>query len=618
MGKNVKVRPEGFFRRFLEQQMTGLTGHIEKAGFPFDCVEWGQPDYLTDNGNEQWWVYEQTAYWLDGFVRCAILLEDDAAIRKASRIIWNVLSNPEDDGYLGPHFLKKTDGWNRWPHVVFFRACMALYEHSGDQRIISAMEKHYLCSPCDYSGFRDVLNCEIILWLYGKSKNRRLLQLALDNYEAYNNTCTTDLCDAVALSGKKPYAHGVSYNEYSKLGAIFFINTGNQRYLDASKAAYEKVFRFFMLPGGCNCSDEFMISNSPMRSIETCDVSDFTWSLNYLLQACDQVKYADRIEKCIFNAGIGAVTEDFRALQYFSCGNQVVLNECSNHNAFFRGNSWMQYAPNPGTECCPGNVNRFMPNYLLNAWHADGHTVTCRLYADTSFSYINSDNHIEIREETNYPFEEKVVFHIKTNSRFVLRVRIPEWAKSVRLEKESGECVSVKKSGCFVSCAVDADTQLRLSWDSEILERKCGKGIYFEKGPLVYSLGMKGHREAVGDAQDFPAYRMTADRQWRYGFVGKPTFHSCPEASAMDLDYPLPTMTVQAMLLENVELREPKHVIQTTDLYHNIRKSVNGQFVFTPNVFNAVPATDAEEETLVLYPYAACKLRMTVLPKIKP
>ena len=53
--------------------MNGLTGYIEQAGFPFDCVEWGKEDFNSKNETPGWWVYEQTAYWLDGFLKSNIV-----------------------------------------------------------------------------------------------------------------------------------------------------------------------------------------------------------------------------------------------------------------------------------------------------------------------------------------------------------------------------------------------------------------------------------------------------------------------------------------------------------------------------------------------------------------
>ena len=65
------IKPTGFFEQFLKTQMDGLTGHIEECGYPFNTVCWGEEDYFTNNGTPNWWVYEQTAYWLDGFIRAA-------------------------------------------------------------------------------------------------------------------------------------------------------------------------------------------------------------------------------------------------------------------------------------------------------------------------------------------------------------------------------------------------------------------------------------------------------------------------------------------------------------------------------------------------------------------
>ena len=85
-----QITTNGFFERFLRRQLDGLTGHIEQAGYPFDREIWGTDIMLEKDGNPAWWVYEQTAYWLDGYVRCGILLKDKAVIERASSIIYSV------------------------------------------------------------------------------------------------------------------------------------------------------------------------------------------------------------------------------------------------------------------------------------------------------------------------------------------------------------------------------------------------------------------------------------------------------------------------------------------------------------------------------------------------
>mgnify|MGYP003308335005 CR=1 FL=1 len=184
----LKIKPRGWLRDFLQTQLSGLTGHIEEAGFPFDSVEWGRTDKICNNGRPEWWVFEQTAYWVDGFTRTAILLEDASALRRSEGIIYSVLDNPDSDGYLGPRILKSGEHSSRWPHVVFFRACMALYEYNRDARIVRALGAHYLNEKDNGYVWRDVYNVEILLWLYGVTGDERFLTYAESSYRKYNDS----------------------------------------------------------------------------------------------------------------------------------------------------------------------------------------------------------------------------------------------------------------------------------------------------------------------------------------------------------------------------------------------------------------------------------------------
>lgn len=613
----MRIKPDGWIRQFLETQLEGLTGHIEQAGYPFDRVKWGDPDYNKEGANPTWWVYEQTAYWLDGLTRCALLLENEAYLNTAKEIIFKVFDNADEDGYLGPDFLKVNVPWNRWPHVVFFRACMALYEYTEDKQILEKLKKHYLGNRVDYSIGRDVYNIEIMLWLYGKTGEKELLTYAEESYALYNEKAKDDNCDKRILSDEKPYAHGVTYNEYSKLGAILYQYTKKERYLDVSVKAYEKMDRYFMLPSGCHCSNEFLISNDYMQSSETCNATDYTWALSYLLAATKDGSYADKIETCIFNAGIGAVLEDFKGLQYFSCANQILADAKSNHNVFFEGETWMSYRPNPGTECCPGNVNRFMPNYLLNSWRQEGANIYSLCYAPCEMKTQIEGKTLSIKEITNYPFSEKITYEVETESVFTLYLRKPKWAEQFLLFKDGVAC-HTKDDGDFIAIEIDGNCRIEVEILSEIQTHKQQGKIWFSKGPLVYSYGMKGDRQIDADEQksspDFPAYNIYPNKEWRYCITGKPTFVSNESAKAFDLDEELPYIEVPAKVIDNMQLTQKTRVRQCYDLYNKKYRYKNGDFVFTPRLMSnrQMVLRSGSEQKIKLYPYGACKLRMTV------
>ncbi len=613
----MKIRPDAWMKRFLETQLEGMTGHIEKAGFPFDRVKWGEADYREEGANPGWWVYEQTAYWVDGLTRCALLLEEPQYLEQAKEMIFAVLTHADADGYLGPEFLKENKPWNRWPHVVFFRACMALYEYTENPVILEKLTEHYLRNKVDYFNNRDVDNIEIMLWLFGKTKKKELLDYALETYKAYNEKAEDDNCDAQALSDRKPYAHGVTYNEYFKLGAILYLCTGDKKYLEVSENAYKKIDQYFRLPSGCHCSNEFLINNDYMQSSETCDVSDYSWALSYLLKATADGAYADKIETCIFNAGIGAVLEDFKGLQYFSCANQILADKQSNHNVFFSGSSWMSYRPNPGTECCPGNVNRFMPNYLWNSWMQERDKLYSFLYAPCIMETEIQGKRVSIQEKTRYPFEEKICYIITAETEFTLYLRKPGWAKEFSVVQDGRRCELVFEKG-FVAVKVLGSCQIEVAMTSEIQVHKTKGKVWFSKGALVYSFGMKGERridtEAIQADEDFPAYNMYPDDEWRYCITGRPVFVPNETAEAFDLDTPLPYLEVPAKVIENMALDHRKKIRHCFDLYNKKYRYEKGDFTFTPRLMpNSQMVLDEKSgRTIKLYPYGACKLRMTV------
>ena len=617
----MKIIAKGYLKEFLKTQMSGLTGNIEQCGYPFDREWWGTDNFSghSESGIEAersgWWDYEQTAYWIDGFLRLSILLQDKKSIAKIEKLIKNVIYNCDEDGYLGPQFLKKTTGWNRWPHVVFFRACMALYDYTKDESIVSAITRHYLECKCDYSVLRDVMNVEIMLWLYSVNRNEKLLELAKENYDNYNEKCLDDNCDRVAFSKKKPYSHGVTYNEYSKLGAILYRFTKEKRYLQASERAYKKIDKHFLLPSGCCCSNEFLLGNQYYQSYETCDITDYTWSLAYLLKITKKGEYADKIEKCIFNAGLGSVLEDFKALQYFSCANQVICDENSNHNSFHKGNNWMSYAPNPGTECCAGNVNRFMPNYLLNSWLVEENKIYSLLYAPTELQTTVNGKRVKITTETSYPFKDTIRYVIKTKIPFKFYIRIPQWVSACKI---NGKDIDLKNKGKFLPYNVKDDCVLSVEFESKIQEHNLKDGVYYSRGAVVYSYPVPERRVKVykdGNINNFPAYKLYPNGEWRYAVVGEPIFEA--NSFVLNSKKVLPSLMVKAKVIENWNLEKATVVDRCCNLYRKEYSKVEGEFLLTPKLLkNSKLNLNENVQMIKLIPYGFCKLRLTVMNKI--
>jgi hypothetical protein len=636
------IRPEGWLRHYLQVQRDGLTGHLEVAGYPFNGDGWASTGVAGIQG-DVWWPYEQTGYWIDGMMRCGHLLGDRFLIDKARRHVEFVLAHPDPDGYLGPKFMRVPKSNTRWPHAVFFRAMEAEHSASGDKRIPKALARHYLTGTCDHTIARDVCNVESMLWAYDRTGDKRLLQAAIDAYEGYNRAQPeTPTAMKQMLSETVAHEHGVTYNEIGKLGAVLYLYTGNRRYLAATVNAYRKIDRDHMLADGVCSSSEYLCGKDALASHETCDIADYTWAVGYLLMATGDARYADKIEKAVFNAAPGVVkSDDFKALQYFSCPNQVVADRSSNHNLFFRGSNWMSYRPNPPVQCCPGEVNRIMPNFAARMWMTTpkGNGIVAAFYGPSVLTTTVAGQAVTIVEETQYPFSEHIDFTVRTDKavKFALHLRIPGWCRGARLRVNGQPVKKILKGGTFVKVErlFEHNDRVSLELPMELKVASWPKGgISIERGPLVYALKIDEDWQEdrkLKCTPEFPAWSLYPRSAWNYALcVDAKTVRDAIEV----IHHPVASHPWSSALAP-IELRVPARKVAGWKLSRSRRvwRQDNvtfptgmkefwykGDFCLTPPLPD--PATlpkrlAARQEMVTLVPFGCTQLRITVFPQAR-
>lgn len=640
-----QISPKGWLHQYLVIQKNGLTGHLDEvAGYPFTSAGWGRP--VQDEGS--WWPYEQTGYWFDGLIRCAYLLNDTFLINKSKKILDFVLvKNIGKDGFIGPDYLRKEGENNYWVFAVFFRALMADYYATKDVGILEKMKRHDML--LDYSKeIREGVNIENLLWLYNQTGDISLLNKAESIFKTFVNYP----CVAASYKGEKSEEHGVTFDEAAKIGAIMYMYTGNKDYLKYSTGAFDLLDKYYMMVDGVNVSTEGLHTPvNSLRSHETCDIADYTWSAGYLLMATGEAKYADRIEKAIFNAAPGCVTSDFKALQYFSCPNQVIAGVNTNHNKFFKGNHNMAFAPNPWTACCAGEVNRIMPNYAARMWmKTDNNGIAAVFYgpSEITFKPGKSKQDVSIKEITDYPFSDEIEFEILTDkpANFPFTVRVPEWSKDAKIYYNGKECDNVKPGAFFtIKSNFKNHDKVKVVLPSKLKFKKWADGgISLEKGPLVYSLKIKEERRIripnpadPRSNKDFPAYEFYPASEWNYAlaidtnkleeqvkFIRTENKNVNPwEVPQMKMIVPVKKVDDWKIILENDVIREQGVAIfkddKQVDWKFEPNHHVNGEFLFTPPLpskEDLLKSKANKTEYIELVPYGCAKLRVTIFPLV--
>ena len=86
------------------------------------------------------------------------------------------------------------------------------------------------------------------------------------------------------------------------LPALFYLATGEPRYLQASENAFRWLDDNHMLPYGVPSGEEHLSGIGAFRLTETCDVTADIWSMIWLYRIAGQQTWGDRIEQAFFNA----------------------------------------------------------------------------------------------------------------------------------------------------------------------------------------------------------------------------------------------------------------------------------------------------------------------------
>lgn len=457
------------------------------------------------------------AKWIEGAAYILNSKDDDEAAEIIENAIDCIIENSDENGYFNSHYLVTEQGErfrHRDCHELYcaghlFEAAVAYYEITGKDRFLKAM-----CKFADYiekvfkneksAAFTTPGHPEIelaLMRLYKATGEKRYADLAkyfidehgkyADDNNYYDWVNEYYNLDEMPIRERETAEGHCVRAMYLMCGAA---DVAAEYCDDELKKACERVFnnivnkRMYITGGvgSTNIGEAFTVDyDLPNRTAytETCAAISLAMFANRMLKFGADSKYADIVEKAIYNGVMSGVSLDGKSFFY---ENPLEIDpDFNNVNTSTKTKERFPITQRLevfGCSCCPPNILRFVASIAGFLYGFDDDTIYVHQYMNSK-----TDTHgIKIEQKTEYPKNGKITVKCDADKKYIA-FRIPGWCKSFTVN-----CDYVMKNGyAYVQLAgndkleIELDMPVRFIAANRRVHSDAGR-VAVMRGPVVY------------------------------------------------------------------------------------------------------------------------------------
>jgi len=631
------IQPGGWLRDQLQLMLAGTTGHLDE-------VYW---KVKNDNG----WLggkgdaWEETPYWLDGAVPLAWQLNNTALKQKVMKYINWTLEHQRPSGYFGGITKAEQEGktidaahpengddW--WPKMVMLKVLQQYYSATGDQRVITFMEKYFdyqkaalqktnIGNWTEWATSRAHDNAMMAQWLYSINDDQSLLQLATliqkQGFQWSELLSNRNWVIGAAAQQNEAHwmnRHGVNVGMALKTPAIDYQRTGDASYLKGLKTGFHDLMTLHGLPMGVFSADEDLHGNLPTQGVELCATVETMYSLEKIIEITGDPEYMDALERMTFNALPPQTTDDYNNKQYFQIANQVQISRgVFDFSLPFDRQMNNVLGMRSGYTCCLANMHQGWTKYTQSLWYNTGNNgLAALVYAPNTLKTKISGQEVTIQENTSYPFEEEINFEFTTKRPidFPLELRIPAWCKEAQV-LVNGVQEQTGRGGTLLTLSRNWKNKdkVTLKLPMHLSTSNWGHNSRtVERGPLVYALKLEERWEKGNEKDEGDYFSVFPKSAWNYGLLEKIVRE--PEQQLQVKVKPLQQNFVWNLAHAPIEITATGKKIPGWQLADGVaRQPVTDR----TGIYKGT--VEANEETLTLVPFGFTKVRIVAFPVVK-
>ena len=440
--------------------------------------------------------------------------------RTTDQMIQTVVAAQEQSGYLNTYYVADKAAQRMLPHTQevghelynighLLQGSIAYYRATGDPALLNAGMKFvdgFLLPNYGPGAEQKPIvagHPEIemsLIELYRTTGNRRYLDLAGyilhgdDRLKLRPESITYMFCGIPFTSRTKLEGHAVRAM-YACCGATdYYLETGDQTYWNTLNTLWHDLSEHQMyITGGVGArsegesfGDPYELPNAQAYGESCAAIGNMMWNWR-MLAASGEARFADVIERALYNGINSGMSLDGKLY----CYRNPLAHDSSTGDKI--RNPWYD------TTCCPPNLERTLaalPGYFYST---SDEGVYVHLYDNSTMNWhLHSGTPIEMKQETNYPWEGSVQLHVKPAKAeaFTVYVRIPSWSRATTV-KLNGTAVDSVKAGQYLPIhhnwsgsdvvEVSFDMQPQVIHANPAVTDDMGR-IAVQRGPIVYCM----------------------------------------------------------------------------------------------------------------------------------
>ncbi len=505
-----EVKPTGWIAKQMKRDLdVGLTGHFDKFGktVTYDLfVNKNRTSGKYYDGLKCWWSGEHEGYWKEGMLRCAFLTNHDEFKAQASKWVEDILSSTDESGYIGIYdnqsrYYHKGENGELWATSRIMMPLIAYYEHSGDSKVLHAIEKSvqqtmlaYADSTAWAKGEGGVAHgigyFEVLEWLYRTTQNKDYADFSV---QLYDDFCERDIRDDdlktehLLDADRKFIRHGAHIAEGFLVPQYIASITKNDTLQMAANLALTKLAYHTTPSGAMVCAENVKKKKgSGDEYYEYCATTEFINPLGVILSNTANYTIADQIEKMVFNALQGGRLPNLKALSYITADNRLYM-EPHEHGARETYDAYHKAAA-----CCALNGSRVMPYYVQHMWKKDhsDQSLIAMMYGPCEINTNVAQTKVQVVEETYYPFSDEVTFKmtLEKAKKFDFILRKPHGCESVEIKGIDEKYTQELDDRIIISNKWEKENSFTVVFKHEVKQKKDNYKIYLQRGPLVFAM----------------------------------------------------------------------------------------------------------------------------------